>query len=117
MKIITKENSIDLKSYDVIILSSGVYGGRPHAGLVRWLENIQKDDIADNTAFYIFMTWIGRGKSDRSAVDVINHILQKTGNKLEPDYISCYGKGMGFIRSGHPNQADREKVLQRVRNI
>jgi len=108
---VNRTTDIDLKEYDTIILSSGVYANHVHINILRWIENIQTDKIESNTKIYIFLTWFGRGKSDKSAIKEVKDLLEKKGLKLEDKYCACYGKGMGVIRSSHPDEKDKENIL------
>jgi hypothetical protein len=65
----------------------------------------------------MFMTWFGRGKSDRSAMKKVNASLNIISAELQDDYISCYGENMIFIRRGHPDREDYEKILNWVQNL
>jgi hypothetical protein len=64
----------------------------------------------------MFLTWFGRGQSDKNAIKEVKNILEKKKISLGDDYITCYGRGMGIIRYSHPNKEDCEKVLNWVRS-
>jgi len=117
LKILNSNEKIILSKYNKIILSTGVYGGRPHSNLVKWLKSIDKEDIAENTEFFIFMTWFGRGKSDKNVIKKINSLLKKVDKKLEDNYITCLGKNMLIIRYKHPNKLEFKEVLNWIKNI
>lgn len=109
LKFINKKEIFRLDGYKTIILCSGVYVDKPHANLTKWLENLTMNQIDKNTKFYMFMTWFGRGKSDKIAFEKINLDLKKIDAKLEDNYSTCFGQRMGIIRSGHPNNDDLKK--------
>lgn len=111
IKAINKDSNVGLEDCDVVVLSSGVYGGHAHKNILRWIENLQSDKINKNTKFFTLLTWFGRSNSDECAIKEIKELLAKKGIKLEDDYVECYGKGMGFVRSSHPDENDKEKVL------
>lgn len=104
----------DLKKYRSIILCSGVYGDKVHKDLLGWLGQVAKASIHKNAKFYMFLTWFGRGQSNKNTIEEVKNILAKNKINLENDYITCYG-GRGIIRHGHPNNEDCKKVLNWVR--
>ncbi len=115
--LVINQNQInDLKKYTSIILCSGVYGGVVHKNLQKWLNQIEKTSIREDTKIYVFLTWFGRGQSDKDAIKGVKTILKEKKISLENDYITCYGQGMWFIRHGHPNKEDCEKVLNWVKS-
>lgn len=114
--VINQSEINDLKKYKFIILCSGVYGDKIHKNLLRWIGQIEKKAIHENVKIYMFLTWFGRGQSDKNALKEVKTILEKKKISLEDDYITCYGSGMGIIRYNHPNKEDCEKVLNWVRS-
>ena len=112
--VINRSEVNDLKKYKSIILCSSVRGDKVHKDLLRWLGLIEKTSINENAKIYMFLTWFGRGQSDKNAIKEVKNILDRKNISLEDDYITCYG-GMGIIRRGHPDKEDCEKVLNWVR--
>ena len=112
--VINKNETSDLKKYKSIILCSGVYGDKVHKDLIGWLGQIEKTSINENAKFYMFLTWFGRGQSDKNAIKEVKNILGKNNLNLEDDYMTCYG-GKGIIRSSHPNKEECERVLNWVK--
>lgn len=112
LKVVNESTKIDLTEYDVIILASGVYGGRIHKNILKWFNNSEKS----NAKIYVFLTWIGRGKSDKTALNKLKNVATQKGIKLEDNYINCYGK-MSILRKSHPNKKDCEKVLLWANNL
>ena len=100
----------DLSQYDEIILCSGVYGGKAHAGLINWVNQLEREHISGHTKFRILVTWFGRSNSNETAEKEIMDALAKKGLSYDPDCKDCLG-GKGFIRGGHPNQADINRVM------
>ena len=101
------------EDYNTVVLCSGVYGGRIHKNVAHWLEELDAQKIRDKQ-FYLFLTWLGRGRSDHSAFTEAEALLQSKGGSLEQDYAACYGKNFGLCRTGHPDRADRKKILDWV---
>ncbi|MDY0234766.1 MAG: hypothetical protein RBR71_01985 [Gudongella sp.] len=117
LKVVSKTTKYDLPYYDVIILSSGVYGNYVHKNISAWINSIEKNAINPNTKFYIFLTWFGRGNSDRATYNEVKQLLGEKGIKLEDNYMKCFGKGMGLIRLSHPNEEDYKNVLLWVNEL
>jgi len=105
----------DLEKYSSIILCSGVYGDKIHKDLLRWIENIEKSSLNEQAKMYMFLTWFGRGDSEKNAIENAKDILEKKSIRLEDDYITCFG-GKGFVRKNHPNTEDCENILDWVKS-
>ncbi len=113
--LVINQNEVnDLMKYKSIILCSGVYGDKVHKDLIGWLRQVKKTSINENTKFYMFLTWFGRGQSDKNAIKEVKNLLGMNKINLDDDYITCYG-GKGIIRHGHPNKEDFDKVLDWMR--
>ena len=110
-KDITKTMKNDFVDYDVIILASGVYGNHVHKNIVTWINSIEKNRLNANTKIYVFLTWLGRGNSDKATFNEIKRLLSEKDIKLEESYMKCYGKSFGLIRNSHPNEEDYKNVL------
>lgn len=106
-----KMKKFDLNCYDIIILASGVYLGHVHKNILAWINSIEKNTISTKAKVYIFLTWFGRGNSDKLAFTEVEHLLRDKGIKLEDNYMKCFGKGMGLIRTSHPNEEDYNNVF------
>lgn len=114
--VLNQSNIKNLKNYKTIILCSGVYGGKAHEDLLRWLKQLEKSSIHENTKIYMFLTWFGRDQSDKEAINEVKNILEEKKISLESDYMKCYGQGLFIIRHGHPNNKDCERVLNWVKS-
>ena len=64
----------------------------------------------------MFLTWFGRGQSDRTAMKAVRNILEEKSMSLEDDYMTCYGRKLGIIRYSHPNEEDYKRVLNWVKS-
>lgn len=106
----------DLKEYTSIFLCSGVYGGSVHRDLLRWLDRIDKTSINDNAKIFAFLTWFGRGHSDKTAMQGVKRRFEEKQLHVESDYMTCFGQGLGIIRHSHPNEEDCERVLNWVKS-
>jgi len=116
LKVIDGKTKIDLNEYDAIILSSGVYADNIHKNIKGWINNV--DDYKEIKAkTYLFLTWIGRGKSDKAAYNKVHKLLQIKGVKLEDNYITSYGKFTRLFKGNHPNEEDKKKILNWVKKL
>ncbi len=116
-KFITDISKSDLSQFDIIILSSGIYGGLVHKNLSTWLNSIDKNTINTNVKIYLFLTWLGRGKSAKGGFDKVKRLLSNKGLQLEDDYMTCFGKSFFFIRRSHPNIEDFNNVMEWANNL
>ena len=116
-KVVTDITKSDLSQYDVIILSSGIYGGRVHKNILTLVNSIDKNTINTNAKIYLFLTWLGRGKSANSGFNKVKRLLSDRGLHLEDDYMTCFGKSFIFIRRFHPNIEDFNNVTEWVNNL
>lgn len=117
LKFTNEQEQVHLDHYTTIILCSGVYMGKPHINLIKWLDHIEENQKVDHIKFYMLMTWFGRGQSDRTVINKINDHLKRIGAKLEDNYATCFGQGLGFVRIGHPDRADLEKIQTWVNDL
>lgn len=108
--ILEGNGTADLSRFEDIYLLTGIYAGKIHKNLSRWLKELDEDDLSYKPAFHVFLTWLGRGSSDQTAFDEIQAILNEKGTSCDPDFDSCFG-GMAFIRKGHPDDRDLNKAL------
>ncbi|MBN1472661.1 MAG: hypothetical protein JW925_12840 [Syntrophaceae bacterium] len=83
-----------------------------HKDLLRWLNQIKRTSIHQNSKIYVFLTWFGRGRSDEDAIKEVKNILEQKKMSLENDSMTCYGQVLWIIRHGHPNKDDCERVLK-----
>ncbi|MBD3417874.1 hypothetical protein GF412_02730 [Candidatus Micrarchaeota archaeon] len=83
--------------------------------MLGWLKEIERTSINENAKIYVFLTWFGRGQSDKSAIKGVKEILERKKMRLEDDYLACYG-GRLIIRHGHPNKEDCERALNWVKS-
>ena len=111
LKVAARTTKEDLACIDVIVLASGVYANHVHKNILRWIDSLEKDIIKPNATIYLFLTWFGRGKSDKAAFNEVKQRLIEKGVKLEDNYMTCFGQGMAVIRSSHPDEEDCKKVL------
>ncbi|MDC7124829.1 MAG: hypothetical protein PQJ46_04640 [Spirochaetales bacterium] len=116
-EVINPESRIDISKYDVLILSSGVYMDQVHKSIRNWVSNLPEADNPQSPRFYLFMTWLGRGKSNVTAFNDLKNQLGKKGYTMDENYTDCFGKSFGVIRREHPNETDFEKIMNWIENI
>jgi flavodoxin len=112
-----REEKTDLPQYDAVVLASGVYGGQAHKNILNWVRGGAMDALKPDVKIYVLLTWFGRKGSDRDAFEDINRALAEKGRKAEEDYMTCFGRGMIFIRAFHPNEEDMKNVLEWVKKL
>ncbi|NLL62908.1 MAG: hypothetical protein GX241_01490 [Ruminococcaceae bacterium] len=117
LEVVGSNNNTDLKECEVLILSSGVYGGHAHKNLLNFVKNLKSNNVNPDVKIYLFLTWFGMGSSNEAARKEINDLLAQNGLKLEEEYINCYGQGMVIIKRNHPDYNDKEKVLTWAREL
>lgn len=108
--ILEKGKTPDLKQYGHIVLCSGVYGDRIHAALAAWLKNLEKEQLREDVKFHVFLTWFGRGASDKHAAAEARNLLAEKGLFCKESYGSCFG-GKFFLRKGHPDEDDFRRAV------
>ncbi|MFA9398971.1 MAG: flavodoxin family protein, partial [Clostridiaceae bacterium] len=75
LKTINENTKINLQDYDTVILASGIYANHVHKNISRWINNIENDKKS-NIKTALFLTWLGRGASDKVAYDEIKELLK-----------------------------------------
>ena len=110
LMILNQNPDINLQKYTTVILCSGVYGGKVHNTLMKWLSELEKNQFNPDTHFELLLTWFGRGHSDQHASNKVKTLLEKKDILIDSDYIACYG-GKLFIRPTRPNKEDYDKIL------
>ena len=113
--VINKKEINDLKKYKSIILCSGVYLGAVHKNLLEFIAKIDKTSFHKDAKIYLFLTWFGRGKSDKTAISKVKYALEKKNLNLAENYFSCFG-GKGPIRNAHPDKDDFNNVLNWIKS-
>jgi flavodoxin len=114
IKILGKDDDMDLSGHDIVILSSGIYGGHIHRKMLEYAGNIKN---GSSTKFYLLLTWLGGRESDRSAFNEMAAALEKNGIILDKNYMKCLGKNFLFIKRSHPDKKYFENVLEWVKKL
>ena len=111
---ITDFSKLNINKYDLIFIGSGVYGGNPHKKLMQFLKQFK---FSSQKIIAVFLTWLGRGKSDNAAFNVIKNIISDKNQIVNENYFKCYGKSFLFIRKSHPDKKDFEAAIQWANTI
>lgn len=117
LKVIDEGTDIQREEYDVIILASGIYGGHIHKNISGWIKNLKETHSVKMPKVFLFVTWIGRGKSDKSAFEETKVLLKDKEINLQENYIECFGKSFGIIKRKHPDENDKKKILDWMQQL
>jgi flavodoxin len=97
---------VDLDNFDLVFLGTGNYGAKPNAELLDYLKEM---NLNGNRIFALFMTWVGRGTTDKAVYDIIKAAVEEKGQRLMEHYYSCLFQGHSRIArvmfpsaKGHP---------------
>lgn len=97
-------SSVDLDSYDLIFVGTGIQYGNPNEDLINYLKTISLKKPKD---FALFLTWGGAGKTKQDVIAKLKTILESKGQRVKGDCFVCHG-GWNFLRRGHPNREDAQ---------
>jgi flavodoxin len=94
--------SIDLDSYDLIFVGTGIHYGNPNVDLTDYLKTT---NATSPKVFALFVTWGGAGMTNQNVIGKLKAVLASKGCRVIEDYFMCFG-GWNLLRRGHPNNAD-----------
>jgi flavodoxin len=110
---ITKDfnsSTVNLSDYDLVFLGTGIYGAKPNAELLNYLNEM---NTKNNVHFALFITWFGRGTTDKDVYEKIKATVEAKGKRLLENYYSCLFEGSIIIARiifpnsrGHPTSED-----------
>ncbi|MCW4019287.1 MAG: flavodoxin domain-containing protein [Candidatus Bathyarchaeota archaeon] len=110
-----KVSTVDLKSYELVFVGTGIYAGNPNADMEKYLRMA---DFGDTKQFAFFITWGGAGTTCQLVTEKLRSILEMKGQKVTTDIFSCYGGWRyALLRRGHPNIKDLEDARRWSREI
>ena len=107
-------SALNLNDYDMVFVGTGNYAGRPNADMLNYLKGIE---LKNSRQFALFLTWFGRGKSDKGVFDRIKTVLEAKNQKVLDNCYKCQGEGhnllqrffawaMGHGCRGHPDASE-----------
>jgi len=105
---------INLNEIDTIFLGSGIYGGNLHRRIIDFGKFLNSTS-SNRTTFpkiALFITWLGRGKSDLTGIKHFKDTLKAQIVNIEDNYFRCFGKSFKFIRKCHPDENDIENAKE-----
>jgi flavodoxin len=89
--------SIDLNDFDLVFIGTGNYSARPSEVMLDYLKEM---NLNDSRHFALFMTWIGRGTTDKAVYDIVKAAVEAKGQKLLENYYSCFGETHSTMERG-----------------
>ena len=117
--------TIDLGDFDLVFLGTGNYDKKPNADMLNYLKEM---NLNNSRIFALFMTWIGRGTSDKDVYDKIKEAVEEKGQRLMENYHSCLFEGHSIIArviarvifpnaKGHPTAEDLSNARKWAKEI
>ena len=100
-----------MNDFDLVIVGTGNYVAKPDADMLNYLKELR---LKNSRQFALFMTWFGRGKSDKAVFDKMKTAIEGSGQQMLESSYKCQGEGhtvmsrllarlMGHDARGHPN--------------
>ena len=83
-------STLNLDNYDLVLVGTGIYGGRPNSNMLNYLKKI---DLKKPLQFALFITWAGAYKSDQRVFEKIRTVLESKKQRLLYNFFKCYGEG------------------------
>ena len=105
------KSTLDLNGFDLVFVGTGNYVAKPDADMLNYLKDMH---LKNSRQFALFITWFGRGKSDKAVFDKIKTAIEGNGQEMPESCYKCQGEGhtamsrliarlMGHDARGHPN--------------
>jgi flavodoxin len=96
----THPASLDLDSYDLIFVGTGLYAGTPNEDIVKFLGCL---NLKTQKQFALFITWGGAPGSDKLALGKLRTLLKGKGQTVIDEHFAAYGGWRGILmKRGHP---------------
>lgn len=96
----TSPSTLDLDSYDLIFVGTGLYAGTPNEDIVKFLSGLS---LKNPKLFALFITWGGAPKSDKLALGKLRALLESKGENVLDEHFASYGGWRGILmKRGHP---------------
>ena len=108
-----------------MFLGTGIYGAKPNTDMLNYLNEMNPKN---NVNFALFITWFGRGKTDKAVYDKIKATFEAKGQRLLENYYSCLFEGHSIIArvigrivfpnaKGHPTAEDLSNARKWAREL
>jgi len=92
--------AVDLETFDLIFVGTGLFAGTPNEDMVRFLGNL---NLKTAKTFALFITWGGAPRTDKLALKRLRMLLESKGQKVIDDHFACFGGWKGILmKRGHP---------------
>jgi flavodoxin len=121
---ITKDfnsSTANLRDFDFVFLGTGIYGAKPDADLLNYINEMNPKN---NVNFALFITWFGRGKTDKAVYDKIKATVEAKGQRLLDNCYSCLFEGPSIIARlifpktrGHPTAEELSNARKWAREL
>jgi flavodoxin len=112
---------VDLDDFNLVFLGTGNYGGKPNDEMLNYLKEMNLNNCR---IFALFMTWFGRGTSDKVVYGKIKAAVEEKGQRLMENYYSCLFEGHSIIArvkfrnaKGHPTAKDLSNARKWAKEI
>jgi flavodoxin len=117
--------SIDLNDFDLVFLGAGNYDAKPNAEILNYLKEM---NLNNKLNFALFMTWLGRGTTDKGVYNEVKAAVEEKGQRLMENYYSCFFEGHSIIArvitrlvfrkaKGHPTAEDLSNARKWAKEI
>jgi len=113
--------SVDLNDFDLVFLGTGNYGAKPNAEMLNYLKEMNPKNNVD---FALFMTWLGRGTTDKAVYDKVKAAVEAKGQSLLENYYSCLFERRSIIARvifpdarGHPTAEDLSNARKWAKDL
>ncbi len=114
-------STVNIRDFDLVFLGTGIYGAKPDADLLNYLNEM---NLKNNVIFALFITWFGRGTTDRAVYDKIKATVEAKGQILSENCYSCLFEGPSIISRrlfpktrGHPTAEDLSNARKWAREF
>lgn len=111
----------DLDNFDLVFLGTGNYGAKPNAKLLDYLKQM---NLNNSRTFALFLTWCGRGTSDKAVYHKVKAAVEAKGQKLLENYYSCLSEGHSLMARvtfpnarGHPTAEDLSNARKWAKDL
>ena len=118
-------STVDLNGFDLVLVGTGNYASKPNADMLKYLKGMH---LNSSKRFALFMTWFGRGKSDKDVYDKMKMAIEESGQEMLENCFKCQGEGhtamtslvarlMGHDSRGHPNAEELSAARRWAREL
>jgi flavodoxin len=111
----SKPQTLDLESFDLILVGTGLFAGTPNEDIVKFLNGLNPKTPKQ---FALFITWGGAPRSDKIAFAKLHTLLEGKGQKVLEDHFAAYGGWKGILmKRGHPKPEEIAAAAEWAKNL